>query len=58
MSLGFLCESALLPSKAKKIEVDGRSQLRKCMSTRQTDRQSRPLSPALHCTHAPRPTAA
>lgn len=29
MSLGFLTESALLPSKSKKIEVDGRSQLRK-----------------------------
>lgn len=28
MSLGFLTESALLPSKSKKIEVDGRSQLR------------------------------
>ena len=27
MSLGFLTESALLPSKAKPIQVDGRSQL-------------------------------
>lgn len=30
MSLGFLTESALLPSKAKPIDVDGRSQICEC----------------------------
>lgn len=33
MSLGFLTESALLPSKSKPIQVDSRSQIRKWFAT-------------------------
>jgi len=37
MSLGFLTESAILPSKSKPIQVDSRSQLRKFITSDDDD---------------------